>query len=61
MNDLTKRIFKKLGRFAIWIAPRIFEAAIEKEDLKRSSVRVTQTRQTLTNTKTTKQTKGDSR
>ena len=59
MNDLTKRIFRKIGRFAIWIAPQLFEAALDKENQKRSSLRITQTRQTLTNTKTTKQTKGD--
>ena len=62
MTDWKKRLVKNLGRFAAWIAPQIFEAAaqkFDKQDPKRSSVRMTQTRQTLTNTKTTKQTKGD--
>ena len=62
MNDLKKRIFKNLGRFAVWIAPQIYEVAAQKldqEDAKRASVRMTQTRQTVTNTKATKQTKGD--
>jgi len=51
-NDLLRR----LGRFALSLVPQFLEKAYGK---KAPRVTVVQTRKTLTNTKTTKQTKGE--
>ena len=56
MTGFTKRLLKMLGRLVVFVAPQLFEKAAAK---KHPSMTVTQTRETLTNIKTTKRTKGD--
>ena len=57
MSGLKKRLFEVLGKVVGFVTahPDLFGKACET---KPPSVKVTQTRQTLTNTKTTKTTKG---
>jgi hypothetical protein len=60
MNGFKKRILNLLGRIAQFAIPQVFEETMDAIEKKQQpSTTITQTRKTLTNTKTTKKTKGD--